>query len=659
MRRILFILFVLISFCANAQEEHQATLIPAGGGKFAITEDINLKGGYMTVTSLTERDAIPTLRRKYGMLVYVSATDSTYQLKATDLSNTWMPFKYGSTTNILAGTENKLTSIVNGVISDLTPATGVVTKTLGFDATGNLVNQDVSAVTITNDLSISGNTLTSNVNNVSKSVDVVNGFTNTLTGNTLETSVNGIKASVDLSPIVAATVTTNANLTGEVTSTGNATTITDKAVTLAKMNDLSAGSLIGRNTTSAGTPEALDLATVRTMLSIPADVSFNTDRNITLPGLSVTGQNLGAGGKTMAQFFEAFFFPAVAATPPTSTLTTTTTTFPYSTWKTWETPAGTPPSGNVDFAWSVTNLSLTDNTDDKAITSIKLKSGTTELANVTPTGGNQSGSFTAIPFANTVLSPTLTFTKTYTLEVMDAQPQTVSKNITLTMSPAIRLTYAAPTLSPATTVYEYDVNNKSITLNWSITPNDETVTNISVDGTSTGSTASTGSKVVTFKTVANGGSVSKTYPLIVTGDLYGAGATQNSASVSWDNRLYRGTITSSILPNDAGFTFTDDQVKALASETKLGGNWKSTAGYDFVCGTGGQYVVFAYPDDAATPVVQYYDSNFNSWMTYPATDLNVISRANFVNQNGYTGTNYKIVFVCVQYFGQTVKIRIQ
>lgn len=453
----------------------------------------------------------------------------------------------------------------------------------------------------------------------------------------------------------AATVTTNANLTGEVTSIGNTTTITNKAVTLAKMNDLPTATLIGRNSANAGTPEAIDIATARTMLSIPADVSFNTDRIITLAGTSVTGRNLGAGGKSMAQFFEAFFFPAVPATPPSCTFTTSTTTFPYSTWKNW----GNPPSNKITFDWNITDLSLTDNTDDKAITSIKLKTGVTELANITPTGGNQSGNFSEISFANTIPDPKTTFTKTYTLEVIDAQPQTVLKNIELTMSPATRLIYSAPTLSPNTTVFEYDVNNKAITLNWNITTNDEAITNISVDGISTGSTSSTGTQAVVFKTIANGGSQSKTFPLTVTGDIYGAGLTQNSASVSWDNRLYRGVITSSVIPSDGSFAFTDTQVKALSSETKLGGNWKSTAGYDFVCGAGGQYVVFAYPDDAVTPVVQYYDSSFSSWMTYPAADLNIINRVNFVNQNGYAGSNYKLVIVCVQYFNQTVKIRIQ
>jgi len=434
------------------------------------------------------------------------------------------------TTNTLAGSSEKLTSTVNGISAEFVPASGVVAKTLGFDAAGSLVSQLVAA-----------------------------------------------------------------------------------------------------------------------------DASFNTNRIITLGGTSVTGQNLGAGGKTMAQFFEAFFFPAVAATPPTNTFTTATTVFPYSTWKNW----GNPPSGTVSFTWGVTNLSLTDNTDDKAITSIKLKSGATELATVTPTGGNQSGAFSAIPFANTVLDPKTTFNKTFTLEVIDAQPNTVLSNINLTMSAAIPLAYAAPTLTPATLVYEYDIANKNISLNWAVTPNEEAITNISVDGITTGSTSSTGTQAVVFKTIANGGSVSKTFPLIVTGSIYGTGTSKNSPAVGWDNRLYRGTITSSVPPSDGTFAFTDAQIKALSSENKLGGNWKATAGYDFVCGAGGQYVCFAYPDDTATPVVQYYDPSFSSWMTYSTSDITIINRANFMNQLGYSGTNYKVVFVNPQYFGQTVKIRIQ
>jgi len=55
----------------------------------------------------------------------------------------------------------------------------------------------------------------------------------------------------------AATVTTNANLTGPVTSVGNATAITDAAVTLAKMANLAQDTIIGRQTASTGVPEAI------------------------------------------------------------------------------------------------------------------------------------------------------------------------------------------------------------------------------------------------------------------------------------------------------------------------------------------------------------------------------------------------------------------
>lgn len=65
----------------------------------------------------------------------------------------------------------------------------------------------------------------------------------------------------------AATVTTNANLTGPVTSVGNATAITDAAVTLAKMANLAQDQFIGRTTASTGVPETATItAAARTVL---------------------------------------------------------------------------------------------------------------------------------------------------------------------------------------------------------------------------------------------------------------------------------------------------------------------------------------------------------------------------------------------------------
>jgi len=57
------------------------------------------------------------------------------------------------------------------------------------------------------------------------------------------------------------------NHSGDVTSVADgAQTIANKAVTLAKMNDMATASLIGRNTASTGVPEVLSAATVKTML---------------------------------------------------------------------------------------------------------------------------------------------------------------------------------------------------------------------------------------------------------------------------------------------------------------------------------------------------------------------------------------------------------
>jgi len=60
---------------------------------------------------------------------------------------------------------------------------------------------------------------------------------------------------------------TNATHTGAVTGSDELT-ITDKAVTLAKMADMATASFIGRNTASAGVPEVLSTSTVKTMLSL-------------------------------------------------------------------------------------------------------------------------------------------------------------------------------------------------------------------------------------------------------------------------------------------------------------------------------------------------------------------------------------------------------
>ena len=73
---------------------------------------------------------------------------------------------------------------------------------------------------------------------------------------------------------------THPNHSGEVTSVADgAATITNKAVTLAKMNDMATASILGRNTAATGVPEVLSKATTLSLLNVEdgADVTDATN----------------------------------------------------------------------------------------------------------------------------------------------------------------------------------------------------------------------------------------------------------------------------------------------------------------------------------------------------------------------------------------------
>lgn len=84
----------------------------------------------------------------------------------------------------------------------------------------------------------------------------------------------------------AATVTTNANLTGPVTSVGNATSITDAAITLAKLANLAVDTVIGRQTAGSGVPEAITVTAAARSVLDDTSVGAMVD---TLGGAAATG----------------------------------------------------------------------------------------------------------------------------------------------------------------------------------------------------------------------------------------------------------------------------------------------------------------------------------------------------------------------------------
>lgn len=89
-------------------------------------------------------------------------------------------------------------------------------------------------------------------------------------------------------------------LTGDVTGSGTgsfATTIANNAVTLAKLQDISTASFLGRNTAGTGDPEILSIATSKSMLGLSG--TNNGDQTITLTG-DVTGSGTGSFTTTIA-----------------------------------------------------------------------------------------------------------------------------------------------------------------------------------------------------------------------------------------------------------------------------------------------------------------------------------------------------------------------
>ena len=58
-------------------------------GQFPLIDSNNIRGGAYTVSSLTERDNIPTIRRKVGMLCYVLETNKYYKLESTGAWTEW------------------------------------------------------------------------------------------------------------------------------------------------------------------------------------------------------------------------------------------------------------------------------------------------------------------------------------------------------------------------------------------------------------------------------------------------------------------------------------------------------------------------------------------------------------------------------------------
>ena len=99
--------------------------------------------------------------------------------------------------------------------------------------------------------------------------------------------LNAKFVAVDAAVALNTAKVTNATHTGEVTGSG-ALTITDGAVTLAKMDDMASASLIYRRSAGVGVPEVNTLAQLRTDLALPATSLLSYSGTVNLTGGVVT-----------------------------------------------------------------------------------------------------------------------------------------------------------------------------------------------------------------------------------------------------------------------------------------------------------------------------------------------------------------------------------
>ena len=190
----------------------------------------------------------------------------------------------GAATSVASQTGTGSTFVMNTSPTLVTPVIGAATGT-SLSVSGQLTS---TIVTGTPPLVVSSTTLVPNLNVATAALATTVTTNANLTG--MVTSVGN-----------ATTVVTNANLTGDVTSVGNASTIAanavnsakiaDGTVTLADQANIATGSLIYRKTAGAGVQEVNTLATLKTDLGLTGTNSG--DQTITLTG-DITGTGTGS-----------------------------------------------------------------------------------------------------------------------------------------------------------------------------------------------------------------------------------------------------------------------------------------------------------------------------------------------------------------------------
>ena len=196
----IILLFIALQFfyaVSNAQIKLVGNITTNGVASYPTHIDSLGRGGYMSLPTIADRDAIPNLRRKYGMLVFVQADGVIYKLNAATLANAdWVALALGSSgtvTNVnaltLGTTGTDITSsVANGTTS---PSITLNIPTASASNRGALsaadfttFNAKQSALTFSTGLTNTSNTITVNT---SQNIATLSN----LTGNGIVTTTGG------------------------------------------------------------------------------------------------------------------------------------------------------------------------------------------------------------------------------------------------------------------------------------------------------------------------------------------------------------------------------------------------------------------------------------------------------------------------------------
>ena len=294
---LLTIIFQLFYCLANAQIKLVGNITTNGIAEYPTHIDSLSKGGYMSMPTIAARNAIPTLRRKYGMLVFVEADGVIYKLNAATLANAdWVTFSLGATTNVDAGTLSGTT--LNATI------TGSSLTSVGTLIAGAVPYSLLTGTTPTFNQNTTGNAATATTATTAGTATTTTGNAGTATKLATARTINGV--AFDGSENINITASSDAGtLTGTTlvaTVTGSSLTSVGTLVDLTVTNPI-AGSITGNaataTTATTATTAGNITATINTTLTSLSNLAtVGTITSGVWSGTAVAVANGGTGATT-------------------------------------------------------------------------------------------------------------------------------------------------------------------------------------------------------------------------------------------------------------------------------------------------------------------------------------------------------------------------